>query len=129
MDMCVASNSSNLITSSLTPASSSASRKAVAPRSRYQSSLVPASIQIARTDLSASAYLGTIRTGSQSSQRCQTSGRSTPVTQSNGSSTVPSSRAEKQAATPSIISSVPSPSLVNETRELKSDHQRQMSPS
>ena len=101
----------------------------MAPRSRNHSSLVPASIQMARTERSASAYLGTIRTGSQSSQRCQTPGRSAPVRGSNGSSTVPSSRAEKQAATPSVISSTWSSSLVKETREVKSAHHRQMSPS
>ena len=50
------------------------------------------------------------------------------VTGSNDSSTVTSSRAEKQAATPSSTSRPMSSSLVKDTRERKSSHQRMMSP-
>ena len=53
----------------------------------------------------------------------------TPVRGSNGSCTVPSWPAEKQAATPSSPSRSWSASLVNDVREPKSAHQRQMSPS
>jgi hypothetical protein len=129
MPMWVASNSSKWISSSGTPTSPSAARNACAPRSRNHSSRVPASIQTARSERRAPAYLGAIRTGSQSSQRCHTSGRITPVAPSMGRSTDPSSRAEKHADTPSSMSREWSSALVNGTRDRKSSHQRQMSPS
>ena len=129
MPECVASNSSKRIRSSATPASSSAARKAAAPTSRLKSSLVPASIQMPRSPRKAAAYRGAIRTGSQSSQRCHTSGRSTPVTGSKGSSGVPSARAEKHAAPPSSPIRDMSSGLVNDTRDRKSSHHRKMSPS
>jgi hypothetical protein len=128
MPECVASNSSKRIRSSATPALNRAARKADAPTSRLKSSLVPASIQMPRSPRRAAAYRGTIRTGSQSSHRCHTSGRSTPVTGSNGSRGVPSSPAEKHAATPSSPSRDVSSGSVNDTRDRKSSHHRKMSP-
>ena len=70
-----------------------------------------------------------MRTGSHASQRSQTSGMTCPVCGSNGSRTVPSSSAEKQAATPSVINKVLSAFLVKAVRVVKSAHHFQMSPS
>jgi len=90
---------------------------------------VPASIQIAFIDRSASANFGAIRIGSQSSQRCHTSSRICPVRGSNGSRGVPSGSAENAAEQPSSPSSVSSPSCVNDGRERKLSHQAKTSPS
>jgi hypothetical protein len=75
-------------------------RRAERLRAQSQEPLarVPASIQIARIERSASAWAGTMRTGSQACQRAQTSSSSTPVAGSIGWRTVPSGSAEQQAA-------------------------------
>ena len=73
--------------------------------------------------------LGTIRTGSQSSQRCHTVGPQRPVTGRTAAQPCRPRWRRSRPATPSTISSVMSSSLVKETREQKSCHQRQMSPS
>jgi hypothetical protein len=101
MPPCVSSNSSKWVGS--TPTSAMASRTAMAPRSNQYSSRVPASSQIARWLRRASADRATIRTGSHSSQRRQTSSRMRPVARSNGRWTVPSGSADQHAAITQVM--------------------------
>ena len=76
------------------PDGASADWNAAAPRSRNHSSLEPASIQIPDRPRSASAWPGTIRTGSRASHRSQTSTTSRPVAGSKGRRMVPSASVE-----------------------------------
>ena len=74
--------------------------------------VVPASIQIARSDAQRRRRTGAPSApGPSPASAPRRSGRSTPVRGSNGSSTVPSSPAEKQAATPSSPMQASSASL------------------